>query len=188
MRNLRAIMVGLAALFGVATAAFALTVPPSFEPRQFSTQQTHYLRFTVNYNSCVLSAGSCAFKVGALPYNAFVIRGYQQIVTSFNSGTTDTLSIGVTQANANELVAAQSVHGSAGGATALTIVSTNAGTVVTGDGATQTGTNGGFDVWVKYAQTGSAPTAGQAVEVLEYFAPNDGSCAPVPLGATAAAC
>jgi hypothetical protein len=41
---------------------------------------------------------------------------------------------------------------------------------------------------VKYAQTGAAPSAGQAVIVLEYFAPNDGTCAPVPIGATAAAC
>jgi hypothetical protein len=188
MRSLRTVLLGLVGLIGIATAAFALTVPATFSPRQFQTQQTHYLRFTVNFNSCVLASGSCTFKVGAVPYNSFMIRGYQQIITSFNSLSTDTIAIGVTSTNGNELVAAQSVHGASGGATTLTIVSTAAGTVVTGDGATSTGTDGGFDIWVKYAQTGTAPTAGQAVEVLEYFAPNDGSCAPVPLGSTAPAC
>jgi hypothetical protein len=117
------------------------------------------------------------------------MRAYQQIATSFNSLSTDTIAIGVTSANGNELVAAQSVHGAAGGATALTVVSTAAGTVVTGAGATSTATNGsGFDIWVKYAQTGTAPTAGAASYIIEYAAPNDGSCAPVPQGSTAIAC
>ena len=38
-----------------------------------------------------------------------------------------------------------------------------------------------------YAQTGSAPTAGSAVIALEYFAANNGACAPVKNGATAPA-
>lgn len=177
-----------ASIFIGVTAALALTIPPTFTPRQFPSQQTHYLRFTVNWNSCVLSSGSCTFKVGAVPYNSFVIRGYQQIVTNFNSGTTDTLAVGVTSTSANELVTAQSVHTGSGGATALTIVSTNAGTVATGDGATATGNDGGFDIWVKYAQTGAAPTAGQAILVLEYFAPNDGTCVGVPIGGSGVAC
>jgi hypothetical protein len=168
--------------------SLALTAPATFPPRVFQSQQTHYLRFTVSFNSCVLTTGACSYKVGALPYNAFVVRGYQQIVANFNSGTTDTVSVGVTPANANELVAAQSVHAGAGGVTALTLSATGSGTQVTGAGAAQTGSNGGFDVFVKYAQTGSAPTAGQAVIVLEYFAPNDGACTAVPNGATAPAC
>jgi hypothetical protein len=170
-----------------ATTVYAITAPPTFAPRVFQTQQTHYVRFTVNFNPCVLVAGSCTFKIGALPYNAFVVRGTQQIITSFNSGTTDTVSVGVTATNANELVAAQSVHGAAG-VSALTLAATGAGTQATGNGSTQTGSDGGFDIWVKYAQTGTAPTAGQAVIVLEYFAPNDGTCTAVPNGTTAPAC
>jgi hypothetical protein len=203
MRNLRtlsglarsafdAVKVKLAAaalLVGIGSVAFALVVPPAFSPRQFTTQQTHYLRFTVNFNSCVLASGSCTVKVGAVPYNAWILRAYQQIVTSFNSLSTDTIAIGVTSTSANELVAAQSVHGAAGGATALTVVSTAAGTVVTGDGATSTATNGsGFDIWVKYAQTGTAPTAGFANYIIEYAAPNDGTCVAVPQGSTGVAC
>ena len=180
--------IAFAALSGfTASTVYALTSPATFAPRNFQTQQTHYVRFTVNFNSCVLVANACTLKIGALPYNAFIVRGYQQIVTSFNSATTDTLAVGISQTSANELVAAQSVHGAAGVST-LTIASTGSGTQVTGNGATQTGADGGFDVWVKYAQTGAAPTTGQAVIVLEYFAPNDGACAPVPTGATAGAC
>jgi len=188
MRNMRKTLLGVLGLFAFATAAFALTVPAQFSPRQFTSQQTHYLRFTINYNSCVLASGSCTVKVGAVPYNAWILRAYQQIATSFNSLSTDTVSIGVTSTSGNELVTAQSVHGAAGGATALTVVSTAAGTVITGDGATQTGANGGFDIWVKYAQTGTAPTAGTASYLMEFAAPNDGSCTAVPLGSTAVAC
>ena len=190
MHTLRKIIYAftLAALAAFATATHALTAPPTFPPRYFQTQQTHYVRFTVNFNSCVPVAGACSFKIGALPYNAFVVRGYQQIIANFNSGTTDTVSLGVTAGNANELVAAQSVHTGAGAVTPLTLAATGSGTQATGAGATQTGTNGGFDIWVRYAQTGSAPTTGQAVIVLEYFAPNDGACGPVPNGTIAAAC
>jgi hypothetical protein len=186
--NVRAIVTGLA-LFVTSGVALALTTPPSFSPRMFPSQQTHYLRFTINYNSCVLASGSCTVKVGAVPYNAWILRAYQQIVTSFNSLSTDTIAIGVTSANGNELVAAQSVHGAAGGATTLTVISTAAGTVVTGDGATSTSTSAsGFDIWVKYAQTGTAPTAGTASYIMEYAAPNDGACSAVPIGSTAVAC
>jgi hypothetical protein len=163
------------------------TAPRGPVPRYFQTQQVGYLRFTVNFNSCALVANTCSFKVGALPYNAWLLRASQQIITSFNSATTDTVALGTASAGVN-IVAAQSVHGATGGATALTIVAANVGIAATGNGIAQTGLNGGFDVWATYTQSGAAPTAGQAVYVLEFVFPNDGSCAPVPLGSTATAC
>lgn len=189
MRNyLKAIAGGALAVLlvigALSTSLFALTAPPSFSPRVFPTQQTHYLRFTVNFNSCALAAGTCSVKVGALPYNAFLISATQQVTTAFNSGTTDTVALGTASGGA-QLVAAQSVH-AAGDATALTLV--HPGIASVGNGIAQSGANGGFDVWAVYAQTGAAPTAGQAVYLIQYAAPNDGSCAPVPLGATAPAC
>src|SRR5271154_718737 len=181
----------------VSMAAFALTVPPTFSPRQFVTQQTGYIRVNVtitgaggisaNGVSCTLVSNACSVKVGAVPYNSFIVRGYQQILTSFNSASTDLLGIGTTTAGVN-LVAAQSVHGAAGGSTALTIVAANAGLAVTGNGIASTGTDGGFDIYVNYSQTGTAASAGQAILVLEYFAPNDGTCVDVPLGSTGVAC
>src|SRR5437899_1353255 len=71
----------------VGPAVMALTIPPTVAPRQFPTQQSHYLRFTVNFNSCVLVANTCSVKVGAIPYNSYLVRAFRQIVTNFNSGT-----------------------------------------------------------------------------------------------------
>lgn len=179
---------GLGSLL-VGPFAFALTIPPQFAPRQFPTQQVHYLRFTVNFNSCPLpaTAGNCSFKVGALPYNSYVVRAHQQVTVAFNSTTTDTLAIGTASGGA-QLVAAQSTHATTAGLP-LTVVAANLGLVATGFNATQTGADGGFDVWATIAYTGATPaSAGQAIVIIEYFAPNDGSCAPVPMTATAGAC
>lgn len=183
-----ALVVG-AALGSLLTAPFmavALNIPPQYAPRVFQTQQTHYIRFTVAFNSCVLVSNTCSVKVGALPYNAFVVRAYQQVTAAFNSGSTDTVGLGVTSGGV-QLVAAQTVHASTAG-TPLTVVAANLGLAVTGNGIAQTGLDGGFDVYATYAQTGAAPSAGQATYIVEYFAANDGSCAFVPLGATAGPC
>jgi D-alanyl-D-alanine dipeptidase len=165
----------------------------SFAVRSFPDQQVHYWRFTVNFNSCQLpaAAGNCSVRVGALPYNAFMLRATQQVTVAFNSTTTDTLALGTTSGSGN-IVAAQSTH-AAGPAAALTLANPGLGAVgagVTGNGAAQTAQlGGGFDIWATIAYTGAtAANAGQAIIVLEYAAPNDGSCAPVPANATAPAC
>lgn len=170
-----------------ATGVYALIVPQVFPARQFPTQQVHYTRFVVNFNDCVLVANTCSVRRGALPYNAFLLRAWQQIITSFNSATTDTLALATTTGG-GQIVAAQSVHGATGGATALTVVAANVGIAATGNGIAQTGGLGGFDIWSVYAQTGAAPTAGQAVIALEWLAPNDGQCVYVAQGATSPAC
>jgi hypothetical protein len=166
---------------------FALIVPQAFPPRQFPTQQVYYTRFVVNFNDCVLVANTCSVRRGALPYNAFLLRAWQQIITSFNSATTDTLALATTTGG-GQIVAAQSVHGATGGATALTVVAANVGIAATGNGIAQTGALAGFDIWSVYAQTGAAPTAGQAVIALEWLGANDGQCIYVPNGSTSPAC
>lgn len=186
----KSLMRGIGAVVGLALsaiAAYALVIPPQFAPQQYNSAQTHYVRFSVNFNSCVLVAGTCSFKVGALPYNSFVVRAYQQVYTAFNSGTTDTVAVGTSSGAGGQLVAAQSVHAATAGLP-LTVVAANLGTAATGNGIAQTGANGGFDIWVNYTQTGAAPTAGSAAIILEYFAPNDGACVTVPLGGTAPGC
>jgi hypothetical protein len=189
----RKLSAAVTALAVTGVAALALTSPPTFAPRNFQNQQVAYFRINVNFNSingqpCVLVSNKCTIKVGALPYNAYVIRATQQIITNFNSGTTDTVALGISSASANELVAAQSVHTGAGNQSTLTVASAGSGVQVTGNSASQTGTDGGFDLYVLYAQTGSAPTAGQAIIILEYIPANDGTCAEVAMGATAGAC
>lgn len=206
--SLRKILGGLgAALFvlgALSTSALALTIPATWPPRQFNTQQTHYIRFTFAFNSCALTlfggttAGPnqtalCSVKVGALPYDAFLVRAYQQTTTAFNSGTTDSISIGVTQnSNGTLLIGTSSIFArtttvqivnSQPGA--LAIVSSSIGQLATGNNVAQSGAAGGFDIFAQYSQSGTAPTAGQVTLILEYIAPNDGSCITVPeTGAT----
>lgn len=189
-RHIRAVVTS-AMLFALCGVSLVLAAGPvvNFAPRQFSSQQTHYLRFSITPTSCVLVSGSCVVKVGAVPYNAWIMRAEQQIATSFNSLTSDTLSIGTTSTSANELVTAQSIAATAGGATDLTVVTTARGTVVTGDGTTPTGANGGFDIYAKWTEVGTAATAGLVSVLIEYAAPNDGACKPaLSLGSTAIAC
>ena len=186
-RYLRSAIILLAA-GAFAPAALAQT-SPQFSPRYLTDQQTTYTRFAVNFNSCVLpaTAGSCSFKVGAVPYNTFIVRGYMQVYTAFNSTTTDTVAIGTASAGA-QLVAATSTH-TAGPGAALTIVAANLGTAATGNNIPPTGANGGFDLWATIAYTGTtAATAGNAVVILEYILPNDGACTSVPMGQPAPGC
>ena len=190
MRILRNIGGGGAAsllLLGALAATPAIAQPAqprSFAPRMFSDQQTTFLRFSITPTSCVLpaAAGSCSFRVGAVPYNSFILRGYMQVYTAFNSTTTDTVAIGtgnVASGNSANLVAATSTH-TAGNAAALTIAPTGLGLGnpgVTGNGAVQSGGNGGFEIYATIAYTGAAAaTAGNAAVILEYIAPNDGAC------------
>jgi hypothetical protein len=164
----------------------------SFAPRSFSDQQTHYWRFTFNFNSCVIppTGTTCSVKVASVPYNAFLTVIHKQIITPFNPTTSATISLNTTGAGANVMAAFNVFTGAA--LTAVTDTAfAGAGELVTGAGATPTATLGsGFDIYALYTTgaAGSQGTQGQAIFVLEYIAPNDGTCAPVPIGATAPAC
>lgn len=74
------------------------------------------------------------------------------------------------------------------GLQSVTLFTLASGLSATGGGDTPTGTNGGFDVYSQYVSTGGLSTAGLAVWVLEWIAPNDGACSAVALGSTATAC
>ena len=160
MRNLRSFLGGLLAGLFVTAAASMLVVPVlaqqpiaprSFSPRMFLSQQTHYLRFTLNFNSCVIAAAAttCSVKVGTLPYNAFLTTIHKQIITTFNPTTSATWSFNVTGAGAGVMAAFNVFTGQA--TTAVTDTAfTGAGEAVTGNGATPTGTLGGFDLSALY--------------------------------------
>lgn len=185
--------------------AFALSVPATFALRDFNTQQVGYFRVHVlatgngivaNGQRCVVpvaSASNCSVKIGAIPAEAFLLRQTQQIITNFNAATTDTIGFGTTTAG-SEIKAPATVASGAGAISSPAFVANSSGillstTVTTGVGKTQTGTNGGYDLYVNYAYTGATvATAGELVWVLEYAAPNDGDCIATPMGALPAAC
>jgi hypothetical protein len=186
LRNLTAV-VGIAlSLLAAASPSFALTNPPTFSPRLFPTQQKHYLRFTVAFNSCTYVSLVCSVKVGALPYNAFVTNGWFQTTTTWNAGTSASIGLGTVTPAVNIRASTNDTTAAAGAA--MTIVSANIGLAITGNGIAQSGTGGGFDVFATITIVGALPTAGQSTYIIEYVAPNDGSCVNVPLGSTGVAC
>lgn len=165
------------------------TNPRQPEPRQLQWQQTGYVRAAFSFSTNATagcSTNNCVVKVGAasLPYNAAVLRATVSVTTAFNSATTDVISIGTTSANANELASSCNVH--AVGVVACTM-GTNPGTA-TGAGTAQSGSNGGFDLFIKWTQTGAIATTGTAIVVVEFAFPNDSTCTLVPPGTTASAC
>lgn len=196
-------MLAVASLSLITPAMAQVTGPlgnRSYQAREFQTQQTHYLRFTFNFNSCVIPAGSavCSLKVGALPYNAFLTQINLDLITVFNPTTSATIGLSTTATGAT-ILAAQSVFtgvtlGGAGmvwcGTSCGQGTFAGIGMAVTGAGATQTGTLGGFDVYAVYTTgaNGSQGTTGQLTGIIQYIAPNDGTCIAVPLATTGIAC
>jgi hypothetical protein len=170
--------------------AFSLTSPATFAPRNFQTQQTHYIRFTVSANSCVYASLTCSVKVGNLPYNAFVVRIYSQNVVTFSGGSVSAMTASIGTGTAGpyvNLMAAVNIL-TAGNAVAQTVAAGGLGETVTGNGAAQNGQDGGFDLYATLTATTGAPTAGSAVFIVEYIAPNDGACIAYPLQGATGAC
>jgi len=159
-------------------------------PRYFPTQQTAYVRTTLTFNMCRQTANVCTVQLAnaSLPYNAVVLRVSMVTYVAFNSTTSDTLSVGTTAANANEIVTtAMNLQSAANTIVTGTVVLTSPGSL--GNTVAQSGSNGGLDLWAKWtAGTGNTATAGLATLIIEYIEPNDGNCLPVPLGSTAAGC
>jgi hypothetical protein len=206
MRNLlRNLVAGVGlALMAISATVFpaeALTNPPTFAPRNFLTQQTHYMRFVLNFNSCIVLAANttCSLKVGALPYNAFLTALHTQIMTTFNPTTSATWALNTATgytvssgALTGSAAIAAGVNVFTGAATTATLSTnfTGAGELVTGNGATPTGQDGGFDLWATYTTgaAGSQGTQGQVVFIMEYIAPNDGACINYPMTGPTGAC
>lgn len=198
MRFLRTLCaaVGIAlSLLATASLSYAQVIPSGSttqrQPtaRQFAWPLVHYIRSTLTFNMCVQSSNACKVKLAnaSLPYNAVVLRVTAIVYTAFNSTTSDTITLGTTSANANEIVSStMNIH--AQGTVAGTVVGTHFNSI--GNTATQSGSNGGFDLWVLWtAGTGNTATAGLVSLIIEYVPANDGNCtAEVALGAAPAGC
>lgn len=175
----------------VAATTTTITSQNTRPPRILPDQQTHYVRFTVNYSDCPLRTTdtACSRRVASLPYNAFLVAISKQIITTFNPTTSATIALGTTGQGTDIMAAFNVFTGQATTAVYDTSFS-SAGEAVTGAGATSTGAAGGFDVYMTYTvgAAGSQGTQGQAVFIIQYIAPNDGSCVAVPAGGTSGAC
>ena len=132
-----------------------------FNARQPTDQQIAYYRLTVNFNDQNIGA---AQQFGALPAGSYIYAIDAYVVTAFNAGTTNVITVGTTKASSNEIVASGITAGTPGvyhltSAAGLGMAVTNLTTTI--------------PLFVKYAQTGTAATTGQVVIVIMFAANND---------------
>lgn len=124
--------------------------------RQLHTQQIHYLRVNVNFNSNAIAGG---IVMGALPAGAQITDMDINVLTAFNAGTTNVLTVGTTPTGAQILTNSETIPGTAGYRSGTT------------GGALSFATD--TPLYVSYTQTGTAATTGSAVIVISYAPNND---------------
>jgi hypothetical protein len=119
--------------------------------RQLHTQQVHYLRKRVNYNDSAIGTGVV---MGTLPAGAMIVSQNVRVPTAFNAGTTNALNVGTAAAGTQVFTDAATA-----GARSPTIANLSFAS--------------DQDLYVTYAQTGTAATAGVADIVIGYVPNND---------------
>ena len=133
----------------------ATNTSPVFPPsRRDPRQVSNTLKRTINFNDADIAAASFA---NSLPAGAFILRVLVEIVTPFNAGTTNPLTVGTVGAAFNNIVADGDVNEAAAGVYEAT---RGLGRALAAAGEVA--------VTAKYAPTGAAATTGQAVIVIEY--------------------
>jgi hypothetical protein len=170
--NFKAKLLGALALLAFGTgAALALTNPPSYSPRVLQTQTTVHFRKTVNFNDANIATG---VKFGALPQGAYITGVRCYVSTAFNAGTTNSIAVGTT-ASGSDVLAAGTTAGTncVAATTGNQNITSAAGLGLAVAAGTPTGSNGGFDLFARFTQTGTAATAGQVTIVIDYIANDD---------------
>ncbi len=122
------------------------------------TQQTNYIRATVNWNDAGVATG---IPIGYLPAYAMIISTSVDVSVAFNAATTNVLNVGTTPTGTDVAAAASTVSGTQGVKRAI------APTVRVDQITVDT------MIYASYTQSGTAATAGQAVIVVEFVVNND---------------
>jgi len=157
-------------LAGGTVGAYALVVDAVriVPPRIFATQQTHYLRFTVNFSDPNVTTARLFARV---PNNSYIMAIDADVTTAFTSGATISLGASTT---ATEIMAASGSNASVAiGSTGITHVTAAAGlgVAVTGNSTYQGANSSGVPIYVKLA--GTTATVGAVTFVLTYMPDND---------------
>jgi hypothetical protein len=157
-----AAIVGLGAGGLAIGPALALSVDQTRNPvpRQGIDQQVQTYRLTINYNDANIGAGQF---FGALPQGAYILSIDAYVTTGFNAGTTNVITIGTTKASANEIVASGITAGTPG----VYHLTSAAGLGLAVTASSQ------ITMYAKYAQTGTAASAGSVTIVIAYVPNND---------------
>lgn len=132
------------------------TIPPTFPARNNGEQSP--IGFAFRFQFANIGAFAAGAKCGLrLPARSFISRIQFYKTTAFNSATTDTLQIGVTQTGA-EILAATTIQGT--GYADLTAAA-GLGMIAAAIGE--------VDLWVRYLQSGAAATVGDMTLLLQYY-------------------
>lgn len=134
--------------------------------QKYHTQQTHYLRKTINYSDAGIATG---VSVGKIPNNARILRSHVSVETAFNAGTTNPINVGTVAETAPGVSGAFAApvnlnNGVNGAVLALTSTSPASPNQVVSNA------NGDIDVVASFVGTGTAATAGKAEIIVEYVA------------------
>lgn len=136
------------------------TNTPGSTARRNTAQCVDYLRFTVNFND---AAAAVAAPKQWLPAGAIILRTTVNVITAFNAGSTNVLSVGFEATTfANLGTSAAIVAGTPG----LKTFMPPTGLAVVPLAADS-------QVFALYAPTGTAATTGQAIFVVEFIPNND---------------
>lgn len=130
----------------------AQVAPPA---RQDPRQVTNTLRKTVNFGDAGIASG-IAFDA-SIPAGSFILRAYVEIVTAFNAVTTNVLTVGTNSTTYNDIVAAGDVDEATVGVYDV-VRGLGRGIAASADKTP----------YVKYTQSGTAATTGQAVIVITF--------------------
>lgn len=134
------------------TTGTAQISPPT---RRFPVQVANTLKKTVNFNDANVTTG-VAFD-NSLPEGANILLVQVEIVTVFNAGTTNVLTVGTNSATYNDLVAAGDVNEAAVGVTQVTRGLGQS--ILAAAGKTP---------YAMFTQSGGAATTGQAIITILY--------------------
>lgn len=135
-----------------------MQIPALVPARDSGRQNVHTIRKTVNWNDPLITAPRDPF--ACLPKGSFISRLVVEIVTAF-TGTTPTLTVGTTTANANEVIAS----GDSACATAGVKP-----TITTGLGRSLTAA---ADTYLYVKMTGTGVGAGKAIVIVEFIPDTD---------------
>ncbi len=136
---------------------------PGSTARQDPRNVSNTIRWRFNWNDPNIQVG---VQIGVLPQNAFITLALMEIVTAFNSGTANSLTVGTVGAAYNNiLTAANTISTGSPAAVGTGVAPIGAGVSQLGRSLTQAGDT---PVFVKYAPTGTVPTTGIAEVLIEF--------------------
>lgn len=123
--------------------------------RQCETQQTHYLRRDIAFNTANVASGVL---IGTVPAGSRLMHVRIWVDTAFNAGTTNVLQGGTTGTGTNLFTSTDAAPATVGVKTPAAAAGQSTGLVITQD----------QDLYVSFTQTGTAATTGAATVIVEF--------------------